>query len=130
MSIPYTVVSKRPAGIAGTNSPRYYPVLTERSTIDLRAVCDIISQRSTFSHADVVGVVHALIELVPELLMDGKNVKLDDWGTFSVHASGVGQDVPEKVTSRDITSLKMTFLPDKNIKQKLQRSTYVKVKKR
>ena len=126
MAIKYKVVSKKPGGLAGENAPKYYPVLTGRETADLEYVCERISERSTFSGADVVGVVQSFIELVPELLMNGKNVKLDGFGTFSVHASGTGRDSPEEVTSRDITKLKLSFLPDKRIKRKLSNAEFVK----
>jgi predicted histone-like DNA-binding protein len=128
MAIPYKVVSKKPGGMAGENTPRYYPMLTNRRSADLRAICETISQRSTFNRADVVGVVQSLIELVPELLLDGYNVKLDGLGVFSLHASGVGQELPEQVTKRDITSVKMTFLPTKAIKAELKLAKFEKVK--
>ena len=113
MAVSYKVVSKRPGGMAGQNAPKYYPVLTNRRVADLHEICDIISDRSTFSHSDVAGVVEAFVRLVPELLQDGYNVRLGDMGTFMLHASATGKDAPEKVSQKDITGLKMGFLPSK-----------------
>ena len=127
MAIKYKVVSKKPGGLVGENEPKYYPVLTGREVADLEFICERIAERSTFSRGDVVGVVQSFIELVPELLMSGKNVKMDGFGTFSVHASGVGKDSPDKVTSRDITKLKLAFLPDKRIKRRLGNTKFEKV---
>ena len=127
MAIKYKVVSKKPGGLAGEKEPRYYPVLTDREMADLEYVCERISERSTFSGADVVGVVQSFIELVPELLLSGKSVKMDGFGIFSVHASGEGKDSPEQVSSRDITKLKLSFLPDKRIKRKLGGAKFEKV---
>lgn len=129
MAITYKVVSKRPGGIAGENTPRYYPILTGRETVDLKAICNSISKRSTFSTADVMGVVQSFIELVPEILLEGNNVKMDGFGTFSVHASGKGKGQPEEVSARDISKLKVSFLPDKQIKKKLSEAAFVKAKK-
>ncbi|UXP33475.1 hypothetical protein N6H18_05850 [Reichenbachiella agarivorans] len=127
MSIKYKVVSKRPAGIAGVNDPRYYPILTNRKVSDLDDVCRMISKRSTFNEADVIGVIHSLIDLIPELVMDGRNVKLDGLGIFSVHASAVGKQTPEEVSARDISKLKLAFLPSKKIKNELIKAEFKKV---
>jgi len=129
MSISYKVVSKKPGGLTGNNATKYYPTITDRGLSDLDEVCATIATRSTFSRADVVGVVQAFIDLVPELLLRGNNVKLDGFGTFSVHASGNGKLKPEEVTARDITKLKLSFLPDKRIKKKLHNATFEKVLK-
>lgn len=126
MALKYKVVSKKPRGMAGEKPPRYYPALTGRHAIDLDEVCDRISQRSTINGADVVGVVRSFIELIPELLLNGHNVKLDGFGTFSLHASGTGKDTPEEVSAKDITGLKMAFLPDKRIKRELGNAKFEK----
>lgn len=126
MSIPYKVVTKNPYLAQG--APKYYAALTGRSTANLRELCDYIAQTSSFSHADVTGVVHAFINLIPKYLADGRNVCLDGLGIFSVHASSNGRERPEQVTSRDITKLKMTFLPDKRMKLQLKGITFVKAK--
>ena len=128
MAIPYKVVSKRPGGMAGENTPKYYPALTNRRVANLRDICEIISDRSTFSHSDVAGVMEALVRLVPELIQDGYNVRLGDLGTFSLHASATGKDDPGKVSQKDITGLKMAFLPSKRIKQELKKTRFKKVR--
>jgi predicted histone-like DNA-binding protein len=130
MALKYKVVSKRPGGMAGNNTPRYYPVLTDRSVADLRMVADLISERSSMHSAAVVGVLDALTKLVPQLLQDGHNVRLDGFGTFSLHVSGKGQDTPDKVSVHDITGVKMAFLPDKRIKRNLKVTKFVKSKKK
>lgn len=128
MAVSYKVVSKRPAGVAGERAPRYYPAVTKRRLIDVRELADLMSERSVYNRSTVVGMIESMIELIPELLQDGYNIRLDGFGTFSIHVSGVGQDSPDKVTKRDITQVKMAFLPDKQIKQKLSRTEFVKVK--
>ena len=126
MAVFYKVVSKRPGGMAGTNAPRYYPVLTDRRVMDLRELSKRISDMSTVSRPDVMAVVYAFIDLIPGLLQDGYNIKLDGFGTFSLHVSGEGKDDPDQVTHRDIKGVKMTILPDKRIKIRLQATTFRK----
>jgi len=126
MPIKYTIVSKRPAGIAGKRSARYYPNLTGRSIADLNMICDTIAERSTLHHADIKAVVESLIQVIPEFLEKGYNPKLDEFGTFSVHVSSKGKDDPSKVTVRDIDSIRMSFLPSKRMKMLLKRIKFTK----
>lgn len=125
MPVKYKIATKRP-GLAKDDKVKYYPIITDRTTTDLRDLCKIISHRSSFNAADVVGVVQSLIELIPELLQDGNKVKLDGFGIFSLHASGTGKENPDDVTSEDITGVKMSFLPDKYIKKQLKTTEFVK----
>ncbi len=124
----YKVVSKRPGGMAGPSIPKYYPIVTKRETIDSREFAELISEGTTFSTADVLGVIETLVQMVPFYLQQGNNIRLDNFGTFSLHVSGVEQENPKKVTKRDITKVRMTFLPSKEIKRKLTSTQFVKVK--
>lgn len=128
MSISYKVASKKPRGVAGEQPVKYYPVLTDRGIADSRYIMEIISSRTSFSRGDVMGMIQCLVELIPELLMDGKNVRLDGLGTFSVHAKSKGRETAEAVTLRDIDQLKVSFLPDKQIKKELKNTRFVKKK--
>ena len=129
MAVLYKVVSKKP-GLASPESPiKYYPVLTGRRQSDIREVCKILSESSTVTAGDIRGVLEGFIRLIPDLLMEGRTVKLDGFGTFSLHASAKGQVNPEKVTVRDITGVKISFLPDKIIKRELKLTKFVKQKK-
>jgi len=125
MPVKYTIRTKKP-GLVKDGNPKYYPVLTDRRTTDLRRLSKLISQRSTLHPADIVGVIQSMIELIPELLQDGYTVKLDGFGTFNLHASGTGKANPEEVTSKDITGVKMSFLADKHIKKQLYKTKFVK----
>ncbi|MDW3191562.1 MAG: HU family DNA-binding protein [Cytophagales bacterium] len=119
MALQYEVKSKRP-GLSRDQPAKYYPVLTGRKVADTRLICDHISAGSSLTRSDVLAVITALTDLIPELLEDGYNVKLEDLGTFSLHARSEGKEDPTKVTVRDIKSLKMAFLPSKQIKEALK----------
>ena len=119
MALTYQVKPKRSA-FAREQKTRYYPVLTSRRVADMRMICDEISAASSLTTADVRAVVESLTELIPDLMEKGYNVKLDELGTFSVHAKSEGKDDPNKVTVRDIKELKMSFLPSKRVKDRLK----------
>ena len=127
MAVSYKVVSKRPGGMAGEREPKYFPMVTKRSLVDSRELANRISERSSFSQPDVLGMIESLIQIIPETLKNGENVRLDGFGTFSIHVSGLGKDDPTKVTRRDITNVKMAFLPNKEIKRNLKTTKFKKV---
>jgi nucleoid DNA-binding protein len=58
--------------------------------------------------------------------LDGNNVKIDGFGTFSIHASGIAKEHPEEVSAHDITKLKLAYLPDKKIKKELKKAEFYK----
>lgn len=128
MAVSYKVVSKRPGGMAGAQQPKYYPALTKRQTMNSRKLAQEISAATSFTTADVMGMIEVLVHLLPHFLKEGNNVRLDNFGTFSLHVSGVGQEDPKKVTSRDISGIKMAFLPSKEVKKKLSTTQFVKTK--
>ncbi len=127
MALEYEVKTKRSTTLGKDKATLYYPVITGRKLADIRMVAEEISSQTTLSNADVMAVVEAMIKTVPKLLADGYNVRLDNLGIFSVHARAQGREDPAKVTVRDIRELKMSFLPSKLLKRKLQ---VFKVKKR
>ena len=118
MSLSYKVVSKRNT-LSSKHDTLYYPVLTDRKVADLRAVTDEISRSSMINSADVMAVMEAFRKTMLHLLKEGYNVKIDDLGTFSVHASAKGKEDPEKVSYRDITKLSLSFLPSKDVKHQV-----------
>ncbi|MFT7233949.1 MAG: putative histone-like DNA-binding protein [Cyclobacteriaceae bacterium] len=126
MAVSYKVISKRPGGMAGERTPKYFPIVTKRKLVNSRTLAEVISERSSFSTPVVIGMIESLIQIIPEMLKKGNNVRLDGLGTFSLHVSGVGKDDPKKVTKRDITKVKMAFLPSKDIKRDLATTEFKK----
>lgn len=129
MPVHYTVVSKKSV-LSGDPQVKYYPQLTNRSTVDMRTMCDLISEKCAVSPADIYGVVEALLGEITHQLKEGRNVKLDSLGTFSLHASAHGHDQPEKVTSRDIKNLKVSFLASPYMKRLIKLTSFKKATKR
>ena len=127
MAVSFKVVSKRPGGMAGERTPKYFPIVRKRELVNSRTLADVISERSSFSTPVVIGMIESLIQIIPEILKKGNNVRLDGLGTFSLHVSGVVKDDPKKVTKRDITKVKMAFLPSKYIKRNLATTEFKKV---
>ncbi|GET29217.1 HU family DNA-binding protein [Prolixibacter sp. SD074] len=126
MALQYKVISTIKRGQAEANERIWSPKLTGSRKINLRQVAEILTQRSTASEADVHLVLMGLVDLLPELLLDGNTVKIDEFGSFRLHAKVTTEGTPDKVTSRNIRDLRISFLPDKRIKTALKRAVFKK----
>ena len=62
-----------------------------------------------------------MVDLIPELLDKGKTVKLDELGISRLHAKVATSESPESVTAKNIRELRMSFIPDKQIKDELKK---------
>ncbi|MFW6226528.1 MAG: hypothetical protein ACOC31_00335 [Bacteroidota bacterium] len=51
-------------------------------------------------------------------------MKLDNLGSFRLHAKVKPVDAPDKVSSKNIKEIRLSFLPDKRIKDELQQVTF------
>ena len=77
-------------------------------------------KRSTASESDVYLIVKGLVDLIPELLANGYTVKLDELGTFRLHAKVSTSGSPESVSVKNINKLRLSFRPDNFIKDGFQ----------
>lgn len=105
----------------------YSPRITQRKKIDSDGISDIIAIQSTFSKADVKGVIEALIENIPDFLLNNYSVCLDNFGTFSLHASTSCETTSQKVSSRNISNIRIAFRASTRIKKKLRKARFKKV---
>ena len=82
------MITYRKIQIQGENSPiqgLWYarPVISE--TLDIVALAKHMSKHNTpFSPGVIKGVLADMVSCIKELILDGKNVKLDDLAIFSV----------------------------------------------
>ena len=120
MTIKYKIVKTAHPGVKGGGEYRYYPRVCDRRKMDLEELAKRISGFSTLHPADIMAVLSAFVSELPDLLLDNHSIQLGDFGTFSLHASGLPSDTPEQVNAKKITGVKVAFLPGKRIKQKLK----------
>ncbi|MFB6320729.1 HU family DNA-binding protein [Saccharicrinis sp. FJH54] len=101
----------------------WFPKLTRSRQMNLKQIARELQKRSTASNADVYLVVKGLVDLIPELLAQGYTLKLDELGTFRLHARVNPVEAKENVSARQIKQLHLTFRADNAIKQALQHIT-------
>ncbi len=126
MALKYKIISTVKPGNQQQNERIWFPKLTGTTQIDLNQVADILAQRTTASQADVYLVVMGLVDLIPELLKKGNTVKLDNLGTFRLHAKVETCSTPEDISIKNIKDIKMSFRPDNKIKKTLKNIEIIK----
>ncbi|MBN1968431.1 MAG: HU family DNA-binding protein [Candidatus Delongbacteria bacterium] len=124
--IKYKIVTLAKAGVAGGADYQYYPRIHQREKINLRQLAQRISKKSSFTTADVFGILEALIEEIPELVLSNHSVHLNDLGTFSLHIKANASNSPGEVNEQKIKQLKLAFRPSKYIKQSLKQARFTK----
>ncbi len=105
---------------------KYYATAIRKDVTDIDKLCQLISANSTMSRADVYGVVIELLEKINHELSEGRTVKLDKLGHFSLSLKSDGVGAPEEVSSRLIKGAKINFRPDKEMRDMLATLKYVK----
>ena len=120
MSLCYKVTSTFRPGEGKAGKRIWFPKLTGSSQINLHEVAKILQKRSSANESDVYLIVKGLVQLIPELLTEGYTVKLDELGTFRLHAKVETNEDPKKVSVRNIKELRLSFRPDNRIKEELK----------
>lgn len=126
MPIKYKVVKRTQVGVKGGGEVKYCASPTKRQIINTLELSGIISSSCSASNADVVMVLQSLSDIIPNLIADGRSVKLNGIGIFSSQFETELKDSPNQVTSRSIKKVKLKFLPDKIIKRALKGCTFKK----
>lgn len=90
---------------------KFYAIAQSQGSVDLRQLATRISRESTISMMDTMAVLEGLLQVVPDLLTEGRIVKLGDLGTFRTTLSSNGSDTAEEFNASFIKGLKLNFRP-------------------
>lgn len=120
MSLKYKVMSTYQPGKGKDGDQIYFPKLTGTSQVNLKDVANILAQQTSAHQADVSLVITGLVSLIPDLLEQGKTIKLDGLGTFRLHARVKTETDPEMITNHNIKELRLSFTPDKEMKRAIK----------
>lgn len=106
---------------------KFYPAPAYFGEVNLDMICEKISASTTLTPGDVKNVITSLLLTVPEYMLLGYKVRLDDFGIFKLSFSGKGKEKATQVTADDISGLKVLYTPDLKLKTKLSRPEFTKV---
>lgn len=95
-------------------------------TIDLKRICEEISNESTLSVVDVIGVTTALGIKLQQHLEDGKIVDLGDVGKFKIGFKGTAADTEKELSpKRSIKKFHLNYQPSLALKHRLKKAIKV-----
>ena len=90
---------------------RFYAHPAIEETVDLKALAKHMSgHNSGFGEAVCYGVVQTMVKCIKEMVLDGKNVKIDDLAIFScgiVNTAGGSATIKDFTTARNIRRVKL-----------------------
>ena len=97
-----------------TTFNKWYARAVCEETVDIAALAEHMSTHNTpFSTGAIHGMLKDMVNCIKELLMDGKNVKIDDLGIFSVGIRSKGAVTPEDFSTQgNITGVRLRAQAD------------------
>ena len=90
--------------LEGANGKWFIRVVTDE-TIDLLGLANHMAKHNSgFSKGQIKGILTDMVDCIKELLVDGKNVKIDDLAIFSLGVSCKPSDTANEATPDKIRS--------------------------
>ncbi len=127
MPIGYSLVER--GNPRDPNAPKkFYATQKSLGEVNLRQLAEQIAEISTVSAIDVYAVLEAFIQTVPQLVAEGKIVRLGEFGSFHATLESEGAESAESFTSSLIKKVNLRFRPGKLIKRFLKSVTFKLIK--
>lgn len=126
MSVLFRVVERGEPGVIGGGTKQFYAQGVSKGHVTLRELTAEISRMSTLSRPDVMAVLEALLELMPEKIAKGQIVQLGDFGSFFLTLRSSGSPVAQDVTSDSVIGNRLNFRPSSEIRDVLAAIKYRK----
>ena len=103
---------------------KWYPVQYTTKRVDESEVAMLIADETTLNPMEAAMAIRQLRKVVQRLLLDGKSVKLGDWGTFNVTLNTEGAERKEDLTARNVKRVNITFQPADEMKAAMQKADF------
>ena len=126
MSVEYKIVKQCQPGIKGGGEWKYYARVCNRRKVTLETLSKEIERQSSLSEGDVVSVLTAFTNMIPDRLKDGDTLDLGSLGLFSISIKSKGKDTPEEVTSHSISGVQINYRPSVRMKREMKTVNFKK----
>lgn len=124
--INYKIINKvNPQDVTAVQ--KFYAVKQAQEVLTLRDFGKRISRESTVSMMDTMAVLEGLLQIIPDEIVNGKIIKLGDFGTFRTTLSAEGAATEEEFTVANIKKLNIRFRPAREFVDLLASVKYSKV---
>lgn len=101
-------------------APRFYASAVHDVQTDLNDLAVTVANRCSLRRADVHGVLVALMDIIPEKLIEGSSIALGDLGTFCVNVKSDGVETEDELSPSVVKGVKIVYRPTKELKKKLR----------
>ncbi|GAB3824106.1 HU family DNA-binding protein [Hymenobacter jeollabukensis] len=110
-----------------TEPKKFYAAARSQGDTTVRGIAERINQMSTVSTIDVMAVLEAFFQTVPQELADGRIVRFGDFGSFFVTLQSEGAATEKEFNAALISNVKVQFRPGKLFDQAMQGAALKKV---
>ena len=125
MPINIKAVKHGQPGVTGGGKVKYYAQICNKEKLSLYDLSKEIEKRTSLAVSDVIAVITAFTEFIPEKLKDGYSVDLGSLGKISLSVNSKGLETPEEVTPKCISGVKINFSPGKQMKREMENVKFV-----
>lgn len=108
------------------NDPKkWYPVQYTTKMVDENEVAMMIADETTLNPMEAAMAIRQLRKVVERLLLDGKSVKLGDWGSFNVSLNTEGADTKEALTAANVKKVIVNFQAGDDLRNAMQKADFI-----
>lgn len=118
MALSYSVIARKNPSDP-TSEFRYYPQPVSNGESDFKSLAKKIQKNTGQNYADVIGVLAALEDILPDELRDGLIVRLGSLGSLYTSYKTTASDTPEDVNDKNIKEVRIRFRPDRDLLEEL-----------
>lgn len=104
---------------------KWYPVQNTVKMVDESEVAELIADETTLNPMEAQMAIRQLRKIVQRLLLDGKSVKLGNWGSFNISLNTEGAATKDELTARNVKSVNINFQPGNELKAAMQKADFV-----
>ena len=85
------------------------------------------AELSTVNSIETLAVLESFLQVIPGHLLDGKIIRLGEFGSFRLSLSSSGADMPGSFVKTMIKGVKLLFRPGKQITDELKQAEFIKI---
>ena len=126
MSIQYKLYKKPEPGVAGGGTKKWYAQASLDEELSIDDLVRKIEKFSSFSEADIRGIIIATENVIKEEIANGKVIRMDVLGSFYPSLSSEGVLEEEEFTPANIKNVRLMFRPGRRILQALSLVSFKK----
>ncbi len=120
MAIKFNVIERGEPGVAGGGQKKFYASTISDGEVNIEGLTKQIEKISTVSGADIRAVLYSLVDILPDVLSEGKIARIGEIGYFRVSISSNGYENEADVNGASVRNSKILFTPGPKLKNMLK----------